>query len=143
MGYYSEVVLALNEKAKALLDVQIAEIKIKDEAIWTVVDSLLNNSVDHKIEHPTNGAILYHFGMIKWYESFLDIGFISDFINKLNNSDYLFIRIGESIDDIEKNGEFVDNPFNIEVISTIQYDLSQDDLPDATATNMLNQDSNQ
>ena len=121
MGYYSDVVLALNENGKALLNKKIAELKEQDTETWQAVDSLLNNYVDHKQEDPISGAIMYNFAMLKWYDSFTDIGFVVDFINTLSSEDYLFIRIGEDIDDIQREGSFFDNPFNIEVISTIQY----------------------
>lgn len=61
-------------------------------------------------------AFLFHFDYIKWYEDYEQVGAITRFLNKLDNDEYHFCRIGEVSDDVEESGGFWDNPFDTGVI---------------------------
>lgn len=41
--------------------------------------------------------------------------FIEDFLRKLDDADFRFIRIGEAFDEAEVFGDFTENPFNLEL----------------------------
>ena len=60
---------------------------------------------------------MWYWDSIKWYEFdpeyFPEIDFISSFLHSLKEDDYLFIRIGENLEDIETNGMYLGNPFNL------------------------------
>ena len=48
---------------------------------------------------------------MKWYEEFPDVGFVEKLLAELDWSDFLFIHIGEELDEIDTRGSFRDPPF--------------------------------
>lgn len=124
MSYRSSVGLVVTSKGKDFLnDLYDA---IQTEEMKDAVDALLDSATYtfHEECH------LWCWEDISWNMMHDDIGFIEDVIlglqqNGLSDQFYL-IRIGEDIDDIEIEGTFYNNPFDmclVRNISFIRYDM--------------------
>lgn len=118
MGYYSDVGLAITGHARELLDDAI--LKIRDD-YKPVTDFLINRS--YLKEDKASGAQAYVWEGIKWYENnddYPEVRFFQNFLKTLDCSDYLFIRIGESFDDVEIDGTWWNNPFGMHIAREIK-----------------------
>ena len=56
---------------------------------------------------------------MKWYEEFPDVGFVEKLLAELDWSDFLFIHIGEKLDEIDTRGSFRDPPLNLGISRSI------------------------
>jgi hypothetical protein len=56
-----------------------------------------------------------------WNSSSPDVAFVEGYLGDLHTEDYLFIRIGEDINDIEVCGDYVDNPLGMSMDRTISF----------------------
>ncbi len=121
MGYYSEVALCLtketNQAMLEALEKENAEVQIEAK-------SLLGDAEKHEHEE----AVLYYWAWIKWYSSYPCVGFIERFLANIDNEDetnldYKLVHVGENIADINEEGDYYDNPFNICSVQTISYDV--------------------
>ena len=56
-----------------------------------------------------------------WNSSSPNVAFVEDYLGDLHTEDYLFIRIGEDINDIEICGDYVDNPLGMNMDRTISF----------------------
>jgi hypothetical protein len=109
MAYWSEVVIALSkeghEKFNALLTAKMLEEKFEDETPFDVL------SYAEKTDY-SNGAVLYHWYSIKWYDHMLkSIMAIMDALNELNTNMYRYVRIGEELGDWNDEGCMEGPPF--------------------------------
>ena len=48
-----------------------------------------------------------------WHFIYFSNNFIENLLTELDWSDFLFVRIGEEVDDIDTRGSFWDNPFDL------------------------------
>lgn len=117
MGYYSDASLCLSRTGVALLRQRLenAEPELRNE-----VESLLDYADSHYLD-ASREAEFWWWNDIKWYPDFEDIGFVEALLRELDAADYLFLRIGEEVDDTERLGCYLDNPFNIHLVRSIQY----------------------
>ncbi len=98
MGYYSEVVLAMHQ----------------DLVTQELLDVL--NKVPPDIMRERDNAILFRWEMVKWYSlTDPDVKAIEDYIRALDEEKLCFIRLGESVEDVEEFGYPED--FGLEVYS--------------------------
>lgn len=44
-------------------------------------------------------------------------------MEELDDEDFLFIRIGENFEDLEIQGRYWENPFNLDVVRTVEFSL--------------------
>lgn len=115
MGYYSDVVLVLNEETNNKF---IEYINDLNENTQIKVNSLIGCSENHINK---NKEHLYYWDFIKWCLDFDEIYFIMRFIDSIDNSDsFRFIRLGEYSDDIEEKG-YLESEFNVNVIRCIDF----------------------
>lgn len=115
MGYRSDVALALSKKATQQFDEMrkaLTPDKQEDLSILLKADT-----IKHK-----NDARLYYWKQIKWYEDYQGISILAHFLCSLEESDYLFIRLGEEIADNEVLGDFYSNPFELSFKRQIIYE---------------------
>jgi len=108
MAYWSEVVIALSkeghEKFNALLTAKMLEEKFEDETPFDVL------SYAEKTDY-SNGAVLYHWHSIKWYDDmFKSIMAIMDALKELNTNMYRYVRIGEELGDWNDEGCMIEGP---------------------------------
>lgn len=120
MGYYSEVGLVLSKKGMEQFQEKIDSIDPNSETYQNLC-ALISNS-DVSTEPLDSGEKLFHWDWIKWYESFSEIAFFETLMDDLDPEDFLFLRVGESIEDVEEKGAFCDNSFNFNLIRSITFD---------------------
>ena len=66
---------------------------------------------------------LYRADWIKWYQDYEIVQEVTDYLEELGDEeDWLFIRIGEEIEDMEFLGNAWENPFNLQLLRNIHYD---------------------
>ncbi len=111
MGYYSDVAIALTKKAAALL-------KAKLTATQDAEKYLFDHPALHNIDDAT-GEELWRWNYVKWYDSYPDVDFVTGFLRELDDEDFLFIRVGEDVGDIERYGCFWENAFGLDVATSI------------------------
>ena len=120
MGYRSDVLLVLDKNATVNFNEQL---KNAPEDIKADVQVLLNAITDECTA--STGEKLYYWEWIKWYIEYKSVEFIENFLAKLDEEQYLIVRLGEELTDIEENGAFFDNPFNAGLRQTIEYNAQQ------------------
>ena len=118
MGYYSNVGLVLKKDANAILKAKLLLLDCSGRNKY-VPNFLLHNP---DITTAKNGDVLYYWRDVKWYEDFPEIQFIEDNLTDFDSNDYQFIRIGEEETDIERQGDYWDNPFGLRVVRDIEWD---------------------
>lgn len=113
MGYYSDVVLVLSKKGAQALNKRIEEADMETGHTFQVdfADKYLS----------LENAVLYYWENIKWYTFFPEVRWLEDFIDSLDEKDFLFVRIGEEYDDTEQDGEYLDNPFCVSISRKITF----------------------
>ena len=111
MGYRSEVILAVGPEVMPQFMVTMAKSPEARKMCFAEADTMIKDYCD------IEGAFLFRWEHIKWYDSFEEVEAIQDFIQwcadeqievdgKQVNADeyYRFVRIGEEMDDNEAEG---------------------------------------
>ena len=111
MGYRSEVILAVGPEVMPQFMVTMAKSPEARKMCFAEADTMIKDYCD------IEGAFLFRWGHIKWYDHFEEIAALQDFIQwcedeqievdgKQVNADeyYRFVRIGEEMDDNETHG---------------------------------------
>ena len=98
MGYYSEVGLTISAAGYKQLTGKLTTLEDADT-------------------HYTSkeGDQLWFWNWTKWYSTFPEINWLQAQLNELDAQDFYFIRIGEEFDDVETDGSWCENPFEMEV----------------------------
>ena len=110
MGYRSEVVLAVNPDAYAILTTVLAR------------GGKFFNLFKEASTEPYDGedSMVYSWKQVKWYPNYPDVAAVEDFMSRLELEDmdesFRFVRVGEDCDDTEVRG----NGFPIFVKQTIE-----------------------
>ena len=117
MGYRSDVGLALTQAPLQTLNQKLNALDKTSEAFSVITDFF--TYADKHFEDTESGAEVYLWEYVKWYEEFPDVGFVEKLLAELDWSDYLFIRIGEELEDIDTRGSFWDNPFDLGISRSI------------------------
>ena len=120
MGYRSEVGICLTNAGRQALDSKIHALEAEDEKTQHIRNLL--NASSTKLEDQESGAVGWLWDSVKWYVDYDDVSFIENLLKNLEDTEYLFIRIGESVDDTEVHGAFWDNPFSMNFVRGITYD---------------------
>ena len=110
MGYRSEVVLAVNPDAYAVLTTVLAR-----------GGNFFNLFKEASTEPYDEGSTVYSWKQVKWYpRSYPDVAAVEDFMSRLELEDmeesFRFVRVGEDCDDTEQRG----NGFPIFAKQTIE-----------------------
>lgn len=104
MGYRSEVAIAIDKKhSESFL-------------------SMLEIDPDETIQ--TSRGVVVTFSCIKWYEEYEYIDLIMNFLKKLDDNEYGFVRLGEDLDDVEVLGS--PSEYNLGHTRIITLPLSKD-----------------
>ena len=119
MGYRSDVGLCLNAKGKEALIAALAEAE-KNNPHFSDIKELLDSSAIRAITD--DGSVAYHWESLKWSADYDDVSFIENLIRQLDYNDYFFIRVGESDDDTEVRGGFLENPLGMCLVRGITFD---------------------
>ena len=113
MGYRSDVGLALSKAGGEQLREELRALNKNSET------TAFLNATDKHLKHEATGAELYLWSWLKWYDHYPDVRFMEDLMGKLESDDFLFLRIGEDMNDNEERGSFWDNPFELSILRTI------------------------
>ena len=117
MGYRSDIGLALTQSAVQSLNEKLNDLDKTSGAFSVIMDFFAY--ADKHFEDTDSGSEVYLWENLKWYEEFPDVGFVEKLLAELDWSDYLFIRIGEELEDIDTRGSFWDNPFDLGISRSI------------------------
>lgn len=117
MGYRSDIGLSLTKEGADRLQDKLNALD-KSSDIFSNVTTLLEYAHKHQ-KHEESGAELLLWDYLKWYDSFPEVRFFEDLMSELEPEDFLFLRIGEDINDNEEKGSFWDNPFELTILRTI------------------------
>jgi len=111
MGYRSEVILAVGPEVMPQFMVTMAKSPEARKMCFAEADTMIKDYCD------IEGAFLFRWDHVKWYDSFEEVAAIQDFIQwcadeqievdgeQVNADEYYrFVRIGEEMDDNEVHG---------------------------------------
>lgn len=118
MGYYSEAALVFTAKGAETMRSMIGEQQL-GMALRT--RNFLEESM-HAVDSESR-AEFFHWDSVKWYLVFEEIACINSVMEELDDEDFLFIRIGEDFEDLEIQGSYWENPFNLDVVRTVEFSL--------------------
>tara|TARA_B100001250_G_scaffold40978_1_gene32470 strand:- start:1426 stop:1770 length:345 start_codon:yes stop_codon:yes gene_type:complete len=100
MGYRSEIVLVVGKEALPLFLTALSK--------QADARSLCYSHADKRVDDYEDGAVLFHWDHIKWYDSFKEVAAIEQFMDDCDSNDledhYRFVRSGEELDDNEVRG---------------------------------------
>ncbi len=106
MGYRSDIGLCLSFEAQQVL-AQAQEASPHK----TVIEKFIEQA--QVTTHDDTGTVVFHWEWTKWYSHFSNVAFFEELLSTLDHEEYLFIRIGETDDDIEHHGGYWENPLNM------------------------------
>lgn len=131
MGYRSDVGLAIKEEF-------VNHFTQKCNEAVRLADEVIEN----------DKGSLYVWTYIKWYDSYPEIQKVEDFLSGIGTENYYMVEIGEDYADIEHDGDWYDNPFDLGVDRQLSYNYhpncnvvnSQASKIDASSLKKANQD---
>lgn len=119
MGYRSNVGIALTKHGVERLN---KALKTANDNTRKAVNDFLDSPDEYARD--VSGAEVYFWTFYKWYENepqdYPEVAFFQKLFKELDCGDYLFLRIGQSLDDAESDGTFFDNPFGMRMIRDIE-----------------------
>jgi hypothetical protein len=122
MGYCSYVALCLSPTAEAAFQKEYgAASRTPESDLPPDSENLLNHPDRH---YEKQGASLRIWEAVKWYrDDFPELRFLHSFIDEQPCEDCLFLRYGEDLDDIEKDGGYYDNPFKVRISRSFTFEV--------------------
>ena len=109
MGYRSEVVLVVGKEVMPQFMVTMAKCLAARALCWEDAERVMDYSEE--------GAVLFRWDWLKWYDSYEEVRAIEDFMDWCDSEDidvggdthaamdfFRFVRIGEEMDDVEARG---------------------------------------
>lgn len=93
MGYYSDVQFALSKKEQDNLT--------RRSILGEIIPELITENTPCDRED----FFIYDFGSCKWYATYSDVKEFTEYMKRLPEEDYQFIRVGEESNDIEELGD--------------------------------------
>ena len=115
MGYRSHVGICLAQDAFNRLEDKIQTLPqhLQEEA-----RSLFGDS---EFTREDEGSRVWYWEGFKWYSSDPDITFLKGYLSDLEDEQYLYLLVGENLDDVEYHGRFWDNPFGMCLTRGIEF----------------------
>lgn len=125
MGYRSDVALVLSSDGLTLLEKYLEELFEKDKDTHEKVAEYFGEA--DVFRRDKNCNVFYLWRGVKWYDTDPDYAgpyHIEEFLDStdLYGEDYLFIRLGEEVNDVETSGEMWSNPFGVGLRREIAFD---------------------
>jgi hypothetical protein len=115
MGYRSRVGICISEDAAIQLE---AKIRLLCSALQKAVTSLFE---DAEVKKQDDGCKAWYWDGFKWYSSDCDVAFLEGYLDDLQWDEYLYIRVGEDLDDVDYRGGLWDNPFGMCLTRGIEF----------------------
>ena len=116
MGYRSHVGICMSHDAVFRLE---AKIQTLPQSLQEEVQRLFEDS---EFVREDEGDRAWYWAGFKWYSSDPDIAFLESYLSDLEWDQYLYIRVGDDLDDAEYQGGFWDNPFGMCLTRGIGFD---------------------
>ena len=116
MGYSSRVGICISQDAADFLD---AKIKVLSPALKEEVARLFE---DAAVKKQDDDARAWYWDAFRWYSRDCDVAFLEDYLAELDWDQYLYIRVGEDLADIDYHGGLWDNPFGMCLTRGIEFD---------------------
>ncbi len=118
MGYHSDVALTLSSKCVESLE---RKINNSQNCSKSALCTLLENA-DKKGTDDRTGDKYWYWNCIKWYNDYPEIYMLEEFMSSLDYDEYLFIRIGEDMNDTDVYGSYYENQFGMYLHHSIEFD---------------------
>lgn len=122
MGYLNDVVLVLNKAGIEELDKKLAE--LPDDDNKELVLYWMNVRADY---HYAGDFCLRYWHSVEWHTADTYVNAAAEVIDTMIYSlppeNYLFIRIGENYDDVERSGLLYNNPYDVHIRHTIEFEI--------------------
>ncbi len=115
MGYRSHVGICLAQDAFKQLEDKIQALP---QHLQEEVRSLFGDS---EFTREDEGSRVWYWEGFKWYSSDPDITFLKGYLSDLEDEQYLYLLVGENLDDVEYHGRFWDNPFGMCLTRGIEF----------------------
>lgn len=115
MGYRSDVAIVLSKDAITIFNNALDKAEPEKAAM---AKDLMNSADDIRTDTAT-GEQMWLWECIKWSSFYEDCGLVEQILNDLPFEEYLFCRIGEDYDDVERDGGLFENPFEIDIVRYI------------------------
>jgi len=110
MGYRSDVAFVIRERPLAASNNGVS---------LFVPDFLAIEDCFDKVIVEPGRDILYTASDVKWCSGYGVVDAVEEFLSLLDGDSYLFIRIGEELEDMESNGYYHDNEYDVGVVRYI------------------------
>ena len=115
MGYSSRVGICISQDAAAFLD---AKIRVLSPVLKEEVARLFE---DADFKKQDDDARAWYWDGFKWYSSDSGVAFLEGYLDDLEWDQYLYIRVGEELDDVDYRGGLWDNPFGMCLTRAIEF----------------------
>lgn len=117
MGYRSDVGLVMTKTAVDKLKQKLTE---WNSPLRQTILTLLGEETSEHHKYST-GEELWLWEGIKWYDTYQEVQALEVFLGGLASEEYLFIRIGEELDDVETDGTFWENTPQMAISRSIEF----------------------
>jgi len=115
MGYSSRVGICISQDTAIQLE---AIIRLLSQPLQEEVTSLFE---DADVKKQDDGCRAWYWDGFKWYSSDSGIAFLEGYLDDLEWDQYLYIRVGEELDDVDYRGGLWDNPFGMCLTRAIEF----------------------
>ena len=114
-----DVTLVLSASGAASIDTMLGRKKDRRNSFRRLLAS-----TDIHVLDPTSGSALYRWKHLFWRKNPLpEVEELLEILGRLEDKDFLFIRMGQDLEDVEVWGGFSKNPFKVahirEIVMTI------------------------
>ena len=116
MGYSSRIGICMSQDAAIQLETKI---KLLCQPLQEDLTSLFEGA---DVIKQDDDARAWYWDGFRWYSSDRDIAFLEAYICELDWDQYLYIRVGEDLSDIDYHGGLWDNPFGMCLTRGIEFD---------------------
>ena len=127
MGYLNDVVLVLNKAGIEELDKKLAELPDDDNKELVLYWMNVRAEYHYSGDFISRCFSLRYWHSVEWHTADTYVNAAAEviytMIYSLPPENYLFIRIGEDYDDVERSGLLYYNPYNVHIRHTIEFEL--------------------
>jgi hypothetical protein len=96
-----------------------AKIKLLCQPLQEDLTSLFEGA---DVKKQDDDARAWYWDGFRWYSRDCDVAFLEDYLCELDWDQYLYIRVGEDLGDIDYHGGLWDNPFGMCLSRGIEFD---------------------
>lgn len=124
MTDYAKIGLVLTKEAAADLDTRLAQGLARQEQTTACLIRGFFTVADVQAEDKATGQRLYVWNRTWWVSYIAEASFIRDFLLDLDPEQYLFVRVGGELGDMESKGDFLENEFGFRPVQDVEYKVA-------------------